>query len=218
MTAAVIGAIATTLLISASSADAQQRGHRGNAEHKTTKQSGRGYRRNAEHKITKQFNRLDTNKDEILELSELLNLALVKTENKFNRKDTDEDGFLTIEEATAGTYGNTDLSGIAQEIVQCVADTKVETANELIIELTVDNFQSLQDKFDNKDTTLDSLLDLTEMQDASTVRVTSTFSDMDNDVSDTVTLDEYKLYKQQRHATRKAVKSCVDELTDDEAF
>jgi hypothetical protein len=80
----------------------------------------------------------------------------------------------------------------------------------------VDNFQSPQDKFDNKDTTLDSLLDLTEMQDARTARVTSSFADMDSDVSDTVTFDEYLLYKQQRQATRAAVKNCVDELTDDE--
>jgi hypothetical protein len=200
MTVAVIAAIATTLLISATSADAEGKGHRGNAEHKTTQQ----------------FNRLDTNEDEILALSELLTPALIKTENKFNSADTDEDGFLTFEEATAGLYGNNGLSDIAEEIVQCVADTVAETANELINELTVDNFQSPQDKFDNKDTSLDSLLDLTEMLDAKTAQVTSTFANMDNDGSDTVSFDEYLLYKQQRQATRRAVKSCVDELTDDE--
>jgi hypothetical protein len=200
MTVAVIAAIATTLLITATSADAEGKGHRGNAEHKTTQQ----------------FNRLDTNEDEILALSELLTPALIKTENKFNSADTDEDGFLTFEEATAGLYGNNGLSGIAEEIVQCVADTVAETANELINELTVDNFQSPQDKFDNKDTSLDSLLDLTEMLDAKTAQVTSTFANMDNDGSDTVSFDEYLLYKQQRQATRRAVKSCVDELTDDE--
>jgi hypothetical protein len=199
-TVAVIAAIATTLLITATSADAEGKRHRGNAEHKTTQQ----------------FNRLDTNEDEILALSELLTPALIKTENKFNSADTDEDGFLTFEEATAGLYGNNGLSGIAEEIVQCVADTVAETANELINELTVDNFQSPQDKFDNKDTSLDSLLDLTEMLDAKTAQVISTFANMDNDGSDTVSFDEYLLYKQQRQATRRAVKSCVDELTDDE--
>jgi hypothetical protein len=197
MTIAIIGAITTTLLLTSNQGFAQERGHKGDPARKAVKQ----------------FNRLDTNDDEQLALEELSTSIQSKAENKLINKDSDEDGFLSFEEASTD---QTDLSGIADEIVQCVTDTKTESGNENIIVPETEKFLSPQDKFSNADTSGDSLLDLAELQAAASEKVSHTFVTMDIDENALISLDEFLAYKQQRQATRRATKSCVDELLDDE--
>lgn len=200
ITTAIIGAIATTLLFTVQTSNAKDK------------------HGSPERKVAKQFKRLDSNDDRILDLSELLIPALNKAEKKFTRRDADEDGLLTFEEATKGKGGKHDLSEIAEEIVQCVADIKAETGNRFILELSAENFQTQREKFDNADTSGDELLDLDEVLAEKTRRVTVAFNKMDKNDTDTVSLREYIIYKKQQFATRRAVRSCVDELTDDEEF
>lgn len=200
MTMAIIGAITTTLLLTTSQGIAHERGHKGNQQRKAVAQ----------------FKRLDANDDRVLEVDELTVPALNKAERKFNRKDADADGFLTYEEATAGHPERKDLSSIAEEIVQCVADIKEETGNENIIVPDVDKFSSPRDKFDNVDTSNDSLLDLPEVRAMATNKAKDKFTTMDTDENDQVSLEEFMRHKLQRHTTRRVVKSCIDELLDDE--
>lgn len=164
---------------------------------------------------TAQFERLDTNEDGVLSIDELTAPALERAEAMFLRKDQDEDGLLTFEEATSGREPR-DLSDIADEIVQCVADLQAETGNENIVVPEASKFASPQEKFNAKDTDLSGDLDLTEVLQSSTENVTSIFDNMDTDNSEDVTLEEFTAHKVSAKATRRAIRSCVDELTSEE--
>ena len=108
------------------------------------------------------------------------------------------------------------MSDIADDIVQCVTDIKAETANEDIIIPDADKFASAQSKFDDKDTSGDGFLDLAEVEAAALDKVTTAFDNMDADDNDEVTLEEFLAHKESIKATRRAVKSCIDELTAEE--
>ena len=105
------------------------------------------------------FTRLDTDLSGTLSLEELTVPAAAKAENKFTRKDTDADGFLTFDEATAGREP-VDHSDIAEDIASCVEEVKEETGNDAIVVPDPANYQSPQERFDAKDTSGDSLIDL----------------------------------------------------------
>lgn len=161
---------------------------------------------------TAMFERLDTNDDQVLDLNELLTPALAKAEKRFERKDADDDGFLTFSEVT-GDRDPVDLSAYADEIVQCVADLKADTGNENIMVPDAGKFISPQDKFNNTDTSGDGVLDLAEVQAMKTTKVTAGFATMDGDSNGQVTLEEFTAHKQAKKATRRAVKSCIDDVT-----
>ena len=163
------------------------------------------------------FTRLDTDLSGTLTLEELTVPAATKAENKFTRKDTDADGFLTFEEATAGREP-VDHSDIAEDIASCVAEVKEETGNDAIVVPDPANYQSPQERFDAKDTSGDGLVDLAEMQAAAEAKATQGFTNMDTDASDDVSLEEFTAAKESRKATRRAIKSCVEELTAEEGF
>lgn len=161
------------------------------------------------------FKRLDTNKDNVLELDEFTLPSSTKAEKRFTRKDADEDGLLTFEEATSGREQK-DFSDIAEEIVQCVADLKAETGNEDIVVPDAERFMSPQNRFSTIDTSGDELLDLAEVQANAAEKAAKAFEKMDADADLLVTIEEFKANKKGHMQTRRAVKSCVEELTADE--
>jgi hypothetical protein len=167
------------------------------------------------HRGHAQFVRLDTSGDGFLQFDEMLLPALNKAETKFNRKDVDQDGFLTFTEASNGREPR-DLSAIAAEIVQCVADLKADTGNELIVVPDANQFTSPEQKFANVDTSGDELLELAEVQAAVESKIVKAFSAMESDGDGQISLAEFKAIKQIRHATHRAIKTCVDEIQADD--
>jgi Ca2+-binding EF-hand superfamily protein len=199
MTISILGAISATLLLT--TMDSQAKGNREGRDNMTT-----GL-----------FNRMDVDGNGVLSLDELTVPALSKAENIFTRKDTDADGFLTFEEMTGGKE-RVDLSAIADELVQCVADIKEASGNENIIVPDPSIFLSGEDKFANTDTSGDSVLELAEVLAMATNKASSKFSHMDTNASNDVTQEEFTTYKQQHHSTRRAIKSCIDEVSEDDIF
>lgn len=175
----------------------------------------RGSRAKGGDRVGKVFERLDVNEDGVLSLDELLTQALAKTEKRFDRKDADEDGFLTFEEATAGRKEPVDLTDDIDDIALCVADIKAETGNDNIADLDPADYQSPQQKFDNTDTSGDELIDLAEMQAAATESTSEKFVKMDADENAEVTLEEFTAFNTSHKETRRAVKSCIDEVLDE---
>lgn len=202
-------ALSTPLAIAAEGERAGQQGE--DREQQRARRGGREGERGA-----KAFARLDSNQDGELSLSELTDAGLTKAEKKFNRKDTNDDGVLSLEEFTANARGGgVDLSAIADEIVECVADLKEETGNDDIIVPNVDVFTSKEDKFNAMDTSGDGVVDLTEFQAAKASTISNAFTMMDTDESMTVSLEEFIAFKKSHYATRRAVRQCINELTDD---
>jgi Ca2+-binding EF-hand superfamily protein len=201
MTIGIIGAISATLLLTAMESQAK------------------GNRKGAKSTLAAAFNRLDADGDGdgLLSLDEMLTPALNRAENEFIKKDSDADSFLTFDEWT-GDNERVDPSVIADEIVQCVADIKAETGNDNIVVPDPGLFLSALDKFDNADTSGDGVLDLSEVQAAVTSKVETRFSHMDTVLSADVSLDEFTDHKMRYHSSRRAVKSCIDELSEEELF
>ncbi len=162
------------------------------------------------------FIRLDTNQDSVLSLDELLTVKLSKVEKRFTAKDTDESGSLSFEEFAAQSGDKPDLSVIAAEIVQCVADIKADSGNENIIVPDEDKFKSTADKFASLDISTDDEVSLAEIEAHITDKVTTSFTQMDTDESGDISEEEFKTSKQTHRETRKAIKQCIDELTTDE--
>lgn len=198
----IIALTAATSCVVTSMAVAHERGKGRN----TTEDGRRGHA---------QFVRIDSNADGFLQFDELLLPVLNKTAARFNRKDADQDGFLTFAEAT-GEREPRDLSVIAGEIVQCVADLKADTGNELIIVPDASQFKSPEQKFANADTSGDELLELAEVQAVAQSKVEKAFSAMDSDGDGQISMDEFKAHKQIRHATHRAIKNCVEEIQAEE--
>jgi hypothetical protein len=199
LTTAVIGAIATTLMFTAQ-VDAKGKQHKGQK---------RG-------NPVFMFSRIDANEDGVLELDELLAPVADKAEKSFTKKDTDEDGFLSFEEATISKRESTDVSEIADDIAQCVADASVADETGLTQAISADKFTSKEDRFTAIDTSGDTVLDLVEVLEAKAEKATLGFEAMDTDDNDQVTEEEFIQSKQQANATRQAVKTCIIELTEEE--
>lgn len=201
-TALTVTSIAIAAILVANSAQARERGARGERVDR----------------VTKQFERLDTNDDGVLSLDELTVPALAKAEKKLARKDADEDGFLTYEEVIAGRQEPVDLTEFAEEIAQCVADLKAETGNENIADLDPADYVSPQQKFDNADTNGDALLDLAELQAVATEKAATKFANLDTDENGEISLEEFTAGRTSRSATRRAIKACKDEILDEEGI
>jgi len=190
----------TTAVLSISQANAFERGaHRG---------ADRG---------AGSFSRIDVDQDGQLSLAELTTPAMSKIEKKLSRKDNDEDGLISFEEFQQSRNGTlTDLSDIADDIVQCVADVKAETDNDDILVPSADKFMSPTDKFAAIDTSGDGYLSLEELQAKITTHVAATFLVMDQDANGFVSKDEFNLANAKRRATKAATRQCIDELTSDD--
>jgi len=197
MTIIVGGIVASTAVLSITQANAFERGDRGS-------RGGQA------------FARMDVDLSGSLTLDEMLSPVLAKTENKFARKDSDESGEISFEEFSQTANGaRPDLSLIADEIVQCVADIKAESGDESIVVPSADQFSSLADKFDAIDTTDNEAIDIDEALAKATSKVTAVFAAMDSDVDSLVSEEEYNASKAIRKATGRSIKICIDELSSD---
>lgn len=188
------------------SAMADDRGGRG----------GKGGKGGKGQRIEKMFERIDANQDGVLSLTEMTDPVAEKAAKKLARKDADEDGFLTAEELQSNRHGNTvDLSAIAAEIVQCVTDLKAQTQDDNITVPDAASFVSAEARFDALDSSDDGLVDLAELEAGGLVKANDAFTNMDADADGSVTKDEFVAAHQSRRATKKAIRQCVQELTDD---
>ncbi len=192
--------LAATAVLSISQANAFERGaHRG------------------DHRGAGEFNRIDVNQDGQLSLDEMVTPLMVKVAKRFNRKDSDDDGLLSFEEFQQTRRGiKTDLSDIADGIVQCVADIKTDTGNEDIIVPTADKFISPADKFAVIDTSNDGFISLEELQANVTAKVAAHFLVMDQNADALITEEEFNAAKAIRKATKRAIHQCINELTSED--
>lgn len=164
------------------------------------------------------FAKLDTSGDEVLVSSELVTMAQTRAEKRFDRKDSDDDGFVSLEEATTTRRGEvTDLSDIAEEIVACVAAEQEATGDDTIVVPSADRFQSPEDKFNEIDTSGDGMIELTEAQAAAETRATESFATMDADSDGQVTLEEFTAHKEASITTRRAIRECIKDLTEEDS-
>ncbi len=196
ITIIVGGIVASTAVLSISQVSAFERGKRGGGA---------------------SFQRMDTNLDGTLSLDEITLPMTEKVAKMLTHKDTDEDGSISFEEYNLSRGGDskTDLSAIADDIVQCVADVKAETNDDNITVPSADQFLSPQARFDDIDTNIDGLLSLEELQAKATAKGSSAFDNMDADDNGEVSEDEFNTAKDSRKATRKVIRQCISEINED---
>lgn len=169
------------------------------------------------HRGTGGFNSIDTNQDGQLSLDEITTSLLLKAERRFNHKDSDDDGLISFEEFQQTRNGTiTDLSDIANDIVQCVTDIKEETDNEDIMVPSADKFASPADKFAATDTSGDNFISLEEIQNKVTEKAAASFLIMDQDADGFVNQDEFNTAKTIKKSTRRAIRQCIDELSSED--
>jgi len=208
--------ISATFVIPQAMADDQNGTLVGN-QNSATGQSQRGERKKGHDRGAKIFKRLDSNEDGVLSLDEMTAVIAGKTEKVFTHKDSDEDGLLSLEEFSQNRRGErVDLSGIADEIVQCVTDLKAETGNEYINVPDADNFQSVGEKFAEVDSSADGFIDLAELQASKLAKTTAAFANMDSDDNGEVSSEEFKTQWKTHKTTKRAIHQCVSEIIDDE--
>ena len=209
--AVLAGLVATSAVLTIPQAMAEDRGGRG-GHHGGPK----GDRGDKGDRLAKVFARIDENEDGVLTLVELTAKVDDKAAKKLEKKDADEDGSLSFEEFSTNRRGEVrDLSEIADEIIQCVADLKEESGNEDIVVPTADNFKSPEQRFNDLDTSGDAALDLAELQAGGLAKATTRFNNMDGDEDGAVTMDEFAAAHKAKRATKKAVRQCVHEINDD---
>lgn len=175
-----------------------------------------GPRGNGERSAERAFERLDSSEDGLITLDEFTAKTEARTERRFNRKDTDDDGFISLEEATTNRRGEerADYSDIADEIVTCV--TELADEDNTIVVPDADKFSSPEDRFNAVDTSGDGVLSLEEVQTNAMDKATSAFDTMDADASGDVTLEEFEAAATSRRATRKAIRSCIEDLESED--
>ena len=157
----------------------------------------------------------DTNGDGSIELNEAIAVATAKAERKFNRVDADEDNLISFDEFSQSKGGSRDLTLYAQEIVDCVSDLKEELGNATIVIPSVDDFSTPQERFDSKDSNSDTFIDLEEVTTAATDKATERFEATDSDADGFVTKAERKAFRNERAGTKRALKTCIIEVTED---
>ena len=162
------------------------------------------------------YGRFDTNQDGAIDLDEMIAAATAKVERRFNAKDSDQDGFVSFEEFTASGRAAIDLTEYAEEIVQCVADLKEELGSETIQVPSVSDFTSPQEKFDALDANLDGLIELSEATDKAIEKATAKFAILDADGDGLVTKEEKRAYAEAHKGTKRAIKHCIKEVTEDD--
>ena len=200
--ATIVGTLLTTVLVTSIAQAGPRGGDRGGVR--------------GERSVERAFERLDTSEDGVITLDEFTAKTEERAERRFNRQDDDEDGFVSLEEGTTNRRGEqrADYSDIAAEIVACVADLAVEDEN--IVVPDADRFVSPEDRFNAKDTDGDGVLSLEEAQANALDKATDKFNDMDTDSSGDISLEEFEAAKDSASATRQAIRSCIEELTEDE--
>jgi hypothetical protein len=163
----------------------------------------------------KLFARIDADSSETVTLEEMLANIDTRAQKKLDRADTDTSSEIELDEFLAKKRHQTDLSAYAEDIVQCVQDAKDESGDDNIEVPTADRFMAPEAKFASFDIDLSNGISLSEITTAMTDRRTNAFNNMDVDNSNDVTVEEFTSRFEIKKATRKALKTCIDELVDD---
>jgi Ca2+-binding EF-hand superfamily protein len=108
------------------------------------------------------------------------------------------------------------LSVIADEIVLCVSDLKAESGDDNINVPSADSFISKEERFNTIDADANGAVDLSELQAAMVTKATSVFDMMDANSDSVVSLDEFTAASESKKATKKAIRQCIQELTDED--
>ena len=159
------------------------------------------------------IDRIDTDGSGTIELQEMIDAGLAKTEKRFAKVDTDVDGFISLDEYLAARRdGAVDLSIYADEIVACVQEAALEDDTIEVPEAS--DFMSPEDRFNSKDTDEDGFISLEEAQASATDKATTKFTALDTAADGSVTTEELQAAKGSgRSSTRKAIKACIEEVT-----
>lgn len=161
------------------------------------------------------FERLDVSGDGYLDVSELQAPAIRKAGRKFDRKDTDDSGFLSLEEYSTGRHSR-DFSGMADEIVACVAELKEDTGEDRIRVPDADRFRSPAERFADVDEDGDEMLSLDEVEAAVSAGVEAGFAAADTSGDSLLTQDEYRAHRVSTRITHRAVRACVIEIQSED--
>ncbi|CAH9066148.1 hypothetical protein PSECIP111854_03830 [Pseudoalteromonas sp. CIP111854] len=158
------------------------------------------------------FIKLDADQNAVLTLNELLANIESRAQKKLDRADTNISSEIELDEYLAKKRHSVDLSEFAADIVQCVQDTKDATEGSNIIVPAASHFASPQSKFTQLDTDNSGGISLTEITNTLTAHQTDAFSAMDENIDNSVTLEEFIQHGENRRATTEAVKACIDSL------
>ena len=159
--------------------------------------------------------RIDTDGSGTIELQEMIDASLNKVAKRFEKVDTDADGQITLEEYLAARHeGAVDLSIYADEIVACMEDAKLE--DDTIEVPLASDFLSPEDRFNAKDTDADGALSLAEVEASATTKANDKFTALDADADGSITEEELQAKKEGKKSTRKAMKTCIAEVTSED--
>lgn len=161
------------------------------------------------------LNRIDTNGDGMIELTEATDAAVARVAKFFDHVDTDASGTVDFTEFSETRRGGTDLTVYADEIVQCVADVKEELGSTTIQVPTADMFLSPEDKFAMRDTDGDELITVAEAEASAAAKATEKFTNNDADADGFVTKEEMKAGRMENKGTKRVVRNCIKEVTEE---
>lgn len=158
------------------------------------------------------IDRVDTDGSGTIELQEMIDASLAKVAKRFEKVDADADGLISLEEYLAARRdGAVDLSLYADEIVACMEEAKLEDDSIQVPDAS--DFLSPEERFAAKDTDSDGFVSLEEAEAGATAKATAKFTALDADEDGSITKEEFKEARQGKRPTRKALKSCIDEVT-----
>ncbi|WP_440053191.1 hypothetical protein ACSLBF_09575 [Pseudoalteromonas sp. T1lg65] len=160
------------------------------------------------------FNKLDADQSGTLTLDELQANNSTKAQKKLERTDSDSSGEIELTEYLAKQRHSRDLSDLAVEIVECVQQTKDAGESSNIVVPSIDKFASPEQKFAQLDSDSNGGISVVEITNSLAARHAEGFSAMDSDNSNDVTLNEFIQHGEAKHATKQAVKACIDSLVN----
>lgn len=156
------------------------------------------------------FNRIDTNDDDLLSLDEVTLARLMRADKRFNRLDSDSDSLVTLEEYLAASDKRQDnFEEYGDELIACLEEALGEDLPERPDNLTP------EERFNELDTTLDSVLDKDELAASIIDRVAETFARKDTDGDGFLSKEEFQEAAGDRIVRRKAMKQCIAELAEE---
>jgi len=146
--------------------------------------------------------RLDTDSDAVISLSEFLAPKLDRAERKFSYIDTDEDGLISMEDISTAREGR-DKSEQRYAMLQCMADN---------LGLELPDRSTPEEHFNQVDTNSDGLLDFGEFSAQKISRVTERFAKIDANEDGVIDADELALVINNHQNMREMRQDCREQI------